>query len=92
MLPGFTQDLRFETIRLQTNFNNSARMYYVNNNKETSGDGSSWVNASKSISLKDNATIFLAEGEYEIPGEHINITYIGMGKDTVITSFSFKQS
>ena len=67
-------------------------VYYVNNSKETSGDGSNWANASKSISLKDNATIFLAEGEYEIPGEHINVTYIGMGKDTIITSFSFKQS
>ena len=66
--------------------------YYVNNTKETSGDGSSWENASKSISLKDNSTIFLAEGEYEIPGEHINVTYIGMGKNTIITSFSFKQS
>ena len=67
-------------------------VYYVNNSKETSGDGSNWANASKSISLKDNSTIFLAEGEYEIPGEHINVTYIGMGKDTLITSFSFKQS
>lgn len=66
--------------------------YYVNNTKETSGDGSSWENASKSISLKDNATIYLAEGEYEIPGEHVNVTYIGFGDDTVITSFSFKQS
>ena len=67
-------------------------VYYVNNTKETSGDGSNWENASKSISLKDNSTIFLAEGEYEIPGEHITATYIGMGKDTIITSFSFKQS
>ena len=64
--------------------------YYVNNTKESSGDGSSWENASKSISLKDNATIYLAEGEYEIPGDHVNVTYIGLGKDTIITSFSFK--
>ncbi len=67
-------------------------VYYVNNTKESSGDGSSWENASKSISLKDNATIYLAEGEYEIPGDHVNVTYIGLGKDTIITSFSFKQS
>ncbi|WP_296856730.1 hypothetical protein [uncultured Methanobrevibacter sp.] len=66
--------------------------YYVNNTKESSGDGSSWENASKSISLKDNATIYLAEGEYEIPGDHVNVTYIGLGEDTIITSFSFKQS
>jgi hypothetical protein len=66
--------------------------YYVNNTKESSGDGSSWENASKSISLKDNATIYLAEGEYEIPEDHVNVTYIGLGKDTIITSFSFKQS
>ena len=67
-------------------------VYYVNNTKESSGDGSSWENASKSISLKDNATIYLAEGEYEIPGDHVNVTYIGLGEDTIITSFSFKQS
>ena len=67
-------------------------VYYVNNTKESSGDGSSWENASKSISLKDNATIYLAEGEYEIPGDHVNVTYIGLGGDTIITSFSFKQS
>ena len=67
-------------------------VYYVNNTKESSGDGSSWENASKSISLKDNATIYLAEGEYEIPEDHVNVTYIGLGKDTIITSFSFKQS
>ena len=67
-------------------------VYYVNNTKESSGDGSSWENASKSISLKDNATIYLAEGEYEIPEDHVNVTYIGLGEDTIITSFSFKQS
>lgn len=71
---------------------NDNPIIYVNATKEVGGDGSSWENASKSIYLKNNATIFLAEGEYEIPGEHINITYIGMGKDTIITSFSFKQS
>ena len=65
---------------------------YVNSTKDVSGDGSSWENASKGISLKDNANIFLAEGEYEIPGDHMNVTYIGLGKDTIITSFSFKQS
>ena len=67
-------------------------VYYVNNTKESSGDGSSWENASKSISLKDNATIYLAEGEYEIPGDHVNVTYIGLGEDTIITSFSLLYS
>lgn len=71
---------------------NSKPIMYVNSTKEVSGNGNSWENASNSISLKDNADIFLAEGEYEIPGEHMNVTYIGLGKDTIITSFSFKQS
>ena len=71
---------------------NDNPIMYVNSTKDVSGDGSSWENASKSISLKDNATIYLAEGEYEIPGDHVNVTYIGLGEDTIITSFSFKQS
>ena len=71
---------------------NDNPIMYVNSTKDVSGDGSSWENASKSISLKDNATIYLAEGEYEIPEDHVNVTYIGLGKDTIITSFSFKQS
>ena len=71
---------------------NDNPIMYVNSTKDVSGDGSSWENASKSISLKDNATIYLAEGEYEIPEDHVNVTYIGLGEDTIITSFSFKQS
>lgn len=59
---------------------------YVNSTKDVNGNGSSWENASKSISLKENANIFLAEGEYELPGDYVNVTYIGLGKDT-ITSF-----
>ena len=80
------------SVSSQEPLTNDNPIMYVNSTKDVSGDGSSWENASKGISLKDNANIFLAEGEYEIPGDHVNITYIGLGKDTVITSFSFKQS
>ena len=80
------------SVSSQEPLTNDNPIMYVNSTKDVSGDGSSWENASKGISLKDNANIFLAEGEYEIPGDHVNITYIGLGKDTIITSFSFKQS
>ena len=48
------------SVSSQEPLTNDNPIMYVNSTKDVSGDGSSWENASKGISLKDNANIFLA--------------------------------